>query len=123
MANIIGSPFFVRIFLDSVIVPPTVTHSPSFFLSSSASEHSTRDRSAARTSFNGWLERNSPSVSFSIAPRSVRSSGSAGTGRWCAPPKGEGEAGPPAAAGSGSPRSKIEPCPSSASCCAFWPEP
>ena len=81
MANIIGSPFFVRIRLHSAIMPPTVTHSPSFFWPMSASEQSTRARSAGRTSLSGWLERNSPSVSFSQPFSSSRSSGSGGTGR------------------------------------------
>ena len=65
VANIIGSPFLVRMRLHSEIIPPTVTQSPSLRSPTSASEQSTLARSAGRTSFRGWLDRNRPSVSFS----------------------------------------------------------
>ena len=80
MANIIGSPLRVRMRLHSVIIPPTVTHSPSLRAGQVAIEHSTRARSAARTSLSGWLDRNSPSVSFSHALSWERSSGDGGYG-------------------------------------------
>ena len=41
VANIIGSPFFVRIFLAAVMMPPAVTQSPSRLPGSSASGQST----------------------------------------------------------------------------------
>jgi hypothetical protein len=85
VANIIGSPFFVRIRLHSAIMPPTVTQSPSFLAARSASEQSTFARSAGRTSLSGWLDRNSPSVSFSHSFSCLRSSGSGMIGgSWCA---------------------------------------
>ena len=46
VANIIGSPFFVRMRLHSAIMPPTVTHSPSPFSARSFRPHSTFARRA-----------------------------------------------------------------------------
>ena len=70
----------VLIGLDWVIIPPTVTQSPSRLAASSASELSERARSAGPSSLSGWAEMNSPIDSFSAASSSVRSNSSAGIG-------------------------------------------
>ena len=80
MANIIGSPFFVRIFFAAVMMPPAVTHSPSRLPGSSASGQSTVARSASRTSLSGCAEMNRPIASFSIASSSAWSNSSPGIG-------------------------------------------
>ena len=80
MANIIGSPFFVRIFFAAVMMPPAVTQSPSRLPGRSASGKSTVARSASRTSFSGCAEMNRPIDSFSIASSSAWSNSSPGIG-------------------------------------------
>ena len=92
MANIIGSPFFVRIFLAWVMMPPAVTQSPSLWSGSEASGASTAARSASRTSLSGCAEMKSPMASFSMASSSACSNSSGGIGGCCGAMKGDGGA-------------------------------
>ena len=129
VANIIGSPFLVRIVLFSTIIPPTVTQSPSRRPGSSDSGQSTRAWSAARTSLSGWAEMNRPIASFSAASNSARSNSMAGIGAWLGVTKPPPSPSPPATpssrveGGSAETKSKIEPWPIAASCWAFCPAP
>ena len=119
MANIIQSPFLVLIRLACVIIPPTVTQSPSRRADSSASGPSDLARIAGPTSRSGWAEMNRPIDSFSAASSSVRPNSSVGIGAWLGAANAAAAAlAPPSGAGS---RSKIDPWPISASCWAFWP--
>ena len=102
MANIIQSPFLVLIRLAWVIIPPTVTQSPSRRSISPEIGISTLLLSAAPTSFSGWAEMNRPIDSFSAASSSPRSNSSVGIGAWLGVAIG-------AEVASSKPRSKIDP--------------
>ena len=80
VANIIVVPVRVRIFLDSVIMPPTFTQSPSRWSITCAVEQSALTFSASRTRLSGCSEMKMPIDSFSRASSSVRSNSCVGTG-------------------------------------------
>ena len=80
MANIICVPVRVRIFLDSVIMPPTFTQSPSFCSSTWAQLQSVFICSASRTRLSGCSVMKRPIDSFSIASSSWRSYSCVGIG-------------------------------------------
>ena len=73
-------PLRVRIFFDSVIMPPTLTQSPSRWSMTLAVEQSALTFSASRTRLSGCSEMKMPIDSFSIASSSVRSYSSVGIG-------------------------------------------
>ena len=75
-----SSPLRVRIFLDSVIMPPTFTHSPSLRSGTSAIAQSALTCSASRTRLSGCSVMKRPIDSFSIASSSWRSNSSIGIG-------------------------------------------
>ena len=115
VANIIGVPVRVRIFFDSVIIPPTFTQSPSRCSGSWAQPQSAFTRSASRTRFSGCSVMNTPTDSRSSASSSGRSYSCVGIG-GCAGVNAVVAAAPPRP-----PRSKIEPWPIWASSWTFWP--
>ena len=88
-------------------MPPTSRRSPSFRPGELGEPQSTLRRSWSRTSASGWLVRYSPSVSFSSASSSRRSNSISRMAGMARRRPGR----------TGSPRSKIEPCPASPSAC------
>ena len=118
VANIMFEPLRVRIFLASVIMPLTFTHSPSLRSGISAIAQSAFIRSASRTRLSGCSVMKTPIDSFSIASSSGRSYSCVGIGGWLGAVNAFA---PPPASSPKPPRSKIDPRSISASCWDFWP--